>query len=74
MKEDLLVKLVYLSTGWVHDGRNKDTCIMCSDRISIPLASVHFITSQLCHSGQGCTCLHKVEVNGGSQTSIMYSD
>ena len=55
MKEDLLVKLVYLCIGWVHDGRNKDTRVLCA-QIGFPFlwpVQVQFITSQLYHSGEG---------------------
>ena len=52
VKEDLLVKLVYMCL-YLYDGRKKDIIIMCSDWISIPLGCVQFITSQLYCSGEG---------------------
>lgn len=62
MKEDLLVKLVYLSTGWVHDGRNKDTYIL---GIQIGFPFLWPVYNLLHHSyiiQVKDTCIHKVGV------------
>ena len=64
---DLLVNLVYLSTGWEHDGRNKDTCILCV-QIEFPfLWPVYTHHSYIIQVKD--TCIHKVRGNGGSQRS-----
>ena len=69
MKEDLLVKLVYLCIGWMHDGRNKDTCVLCA-QIGFPfLWPVYNLLHHSCIIQVKDTCIYKVGVNGGNQTS-----